>query len=222
MSTSDLQVKDGQVDAIIGGEAVPPATGEFFDDIDQSTGRVIARVARCQKENVERAIAAARSALPGWKRMPVRERFVLLSKVAAGIRTDAEELARLDSLDVGKPLSQAKSDVDLAARYFEFYAGLADKTYGSTIPVDGEAFAITFRDAGEAAKLANATPYGLVSAIRTKDIDKALSMARDLECGQVYINTYALAEDVVLPFGGYKKSGFGRERASRRLCNTRS
>ena len=64
MSTSDLQVKDGQVDAIIGGEAVLPAAGEFFEDIDPSTGRVIARVARCQKEDVERAISAARSALP--------------------------------------------------------------------------------------------------------------------------------------------------------------
>ena len=71
---------------------------------------------------------------------------------------------------------------------------------------------LPFRDAGEAAKLANATPYGLVAAIWTKDIDKALGIARELECGQVYINTYALAGDVVLPFGGYKKSGFGREK----------
>ena len=78
--------------------------------------------------------------------MPVRDRYVLLSKIAAGIRADAEELARLDSLDVGKPLSQARSDVEITARYFEFYAGLADKIYGSTIPVDGEAFAMTFRE----------------------------------------------------------------------------
>src|SRR2546423_14751998 len=63
------------------------------------------------------------------------DRGRLLFRIAESIRYQGERLARLESQDVGKPLSQAKADVEAAARYFEFYAGVADKLGGPTIPL---------------------------------------------------------------------------------------
>src|SRR5690606_8771134 len=75
-----------------------------------------------------------------------RERGRIMFAVAAAIRERSGELADLESTDTGKPLAQARADVDVAAQYFEFYAGFADKFYGDTIPLDGSSFAMTFRE----------------------------------------------------------------------------
>ncbi len=59
----------------------------------------------------------------------------MLAELARLIRSEAADLARLESIDTGKPLSQAAADVEVAAQYFEFYGGFADKLYGDTIPL---------------------------------------------------------------------------------------
>ena len=69
-----------------------------------------------------------------------------------------------------------------------------------------------FSDLDEVAKLANWTDYGLLAGIWTRDINKALFLADKIKAGQVYVNTYGAGGGVELPFGGYKKSGFGREK----------
>ncbi|HEU5320064.1 MAG TPA: aldehyde dehydrogenase family protein, partial [Methylomirabilota bacterium] len=71
---------------------------------------------------------------------------------------------------------------------------------------------LAFDEVEEAARLANATEYGLVAAIWTRDVSKAHLLAHRLRVGQVYVNTYGAGGGVELPFGGYKKSGFGREK----------
>ncbi|HEY8200008.1 MAG TPA: aldehyde dehydrogenase family protein, partial [Actinomycetota bacterium] len=71
---------------------------------------------------------------------------------------------------------------------------------------------LPFADIDEAVRLANDTPYGLVCAIWTRDIDRALWVAGRLDSGQVFINTYGAGGGVELPFGGWKHSGFGREK----------
>ncbi|MDE3077918.1 MAG: aldehyde dehydrogenase family protein, partial [Chloroflexota bacterium] len=77
----------------------------------------------------------------------------------------------------------------------------------------GPVLAITsFSDGDEAARLANQTDYGLIAGVWTRDINKALYMADKIKSGQVYVNTYGAGGGVELPFGGYKKSGFGREK----------
>ncbi|MDP8970337.1 MAG: aldehyde dehydrogenase family protein [Actinomycetota bacterium] len=67
-------------------------------------------------------------------------------------------------------------------------------------------------DDPDALRVADATPYGLIAAVWTRDVDRALWLARHLRCGQVYVNSYGAGGGVPLPFGGFKKSGFGREK----------
>jgi acyl-CoA reductase-like NAD-dependent aldehyde dehydrogenase len=71
---------------------------------------------------------------------------------------------------------------------------------------------ITFDDLEEAVAIANRSQYGLVAGIWTRDINKAMAVASRVRTGQVYINTYGAGGGVELPFGGYKKSGYGREK----------
>jgi aldehyde dehydrogenase (NAD+) len=86
---------------------------------------------------VDRAVQAARKALESkeWAGIAPAERARILYRIAQRVRERAEDLATLESQDNGKPLSQARTDVQVAARYFEFYAGAADKIMGHTIPL---------------------------------------------------------------------------------------
>ncbi len=100
-----------------------------------SDGSVLARIARGGARDVDAAVAAARAALDGaWGRLAAAERGRLLAKMSALVIEQADELARLEALDVGKPLRQARADALALARYLEFYAGAADKVHGETIP----------------------------------------------------------------------------------------
>jgi acyl-CoA reductase-like NAD-dependent aldehyde dehydrogenase len=78
---------------------------------------------------------------------------------------------------------------------------------------------VTFETLDEAATLANRSQYGLVAGIWTRDINKAMSLASRIKSGQVYINTYGAGGGVELPFGGYKKSGYGREKGLESLAS---
>lgn len=72
---------------------------------------------------------------------------------------------------------------------------------------------MTFDDEDEAVALANGTDYGLVAAVWTQDLSRAHRMAAEVESGQVFVNTYGAGGGVELPFGGFKKSGYGREKS---------
>ena len=78
---------------------------------------------------------------------------------------------------------------------------------------------MTFNDVEEAARLANRSQYGLVAGVWTRDIKKAMALASSIKSGQVYINTYGAGGGVELPFGGYKKSGYGREKGLESLTS---
>ncbi|WP_128377221.1 aldehyde dehydrogenase family protein [Streptomyces cavernae] len=122
---------------LINGKQVPSADGRSFTVVDPSDGTAIAQVALGGKADVDQAVAAARAAFtsPEWAGMRAADRGRILYRIAEAIRYQGERLARLESQDVGKPLRQAKADVEAAARYFEFYAGAADKLGGTTIPL---------------------------------------------------------------------------------------
>ena len=145
MSPTDASTDDVTISAIIGGERV--AADGAIDVIDPSTGEAFAEIARCGSREVDAAVKAATEAFERvWRRTTAAERSRALRQLADLIRRDRESLALLESRDTGKPLTQARTDVDVAARYFEFYADTAEALYGDTIPVSEEIFAYTLRE----------------------------------------------------------------------------
>ncbi len=119
----------------IGGEWVASSTGQTLPVLDPSTGLAFDEIARGTAADVDRAVAAARAALDGpWGRMTATERGRILSKMSELILARHEELSLLEARDTGKPMSQARNDITVAARYCEYYGGAADKLHGEQIP----------------------------------------------------------------------------------------
>jgi aldehyde dehydrogenase (NAD+) len=121
-------------------------SGETFATVNPSTGEEICQVASADATDVHKAVTAARAAFERgpWRRMQASERGRLLHRLADIIERDGDELARLESLDNGKPISVAKR-VDLAKTLacYRYFAGWADKIQGKTIPIDGDFFCYT-------------------------------------------------------------------------------
>ncbi|MFO0797953.1 MAG: aldehyde dehydrogenase family protein [Gemmataceae bacterium] len=137
------KVADQQL--FVGGKWQPAASGKTFETVNPATGEVICRVAEGDKEDVDRAVKAARAALDGpWGRMNASGRGRLLNKLADAIEANLEELAALETLDNGKPIADSLgADLPLTLQCYRYYAGWADKNHGLTIPVDGNYFCYT-------------------------------------------------------------------------------
>ncbi len=123
---------------LIGGEWVAAASGETFTTVDPATEQPLAMVAAGDKEDVDRAVRAARRAFEHgpWRRMTPSERGRALWKLADLIEAHSEEFAQLETLDNGKPISVARAaDIPLVVDHFRYYAGWATKIEGETIPV---------------------------------------------------------------------------------------
>jgi phenylacetaldehyde dehydrogenase len=123
---------------LVGGKWVKSASGKTFPTYDPATGEVLAQVAEGDKEDINRAVAAARAAFDdgAWRKMTPSERGRMMWKLADLIDQHLEEFAELESLDNGKPLTVARAaDVPLAADLFRYMAGWATKIEGNTIPV---------------------------------------------------------------------------------------
>jgi acyl-CoA reductase-like NAD-dependent aldehyde dehydrogenase len=129
----------------VNGGWTESSSGSTFTTYNPATNEPLKEVAQATREDVDRAIDAARAAFQGkeWRHMDPSERGRVLLKVAGRIRDMAEELARLESLDNGKTLKEARVDVEYTARTWEYFAGLADKIEGRTIPVPGLRFDYT-------------------------------------------------------------------------------
>ena len=110
---------------LIGGEFVESAGGETMDVIAPATGEVIAAVPRCSAEDVDRAVAAAKDAWPEWSEKTPKERSELLHRMADVMDEHAEELAQLESVNVGKPLMASRDEMPFSADNLRFFAGAA-------------------------------------------------------------------------------------------------
>jgi acyl-CoA reductase-like NAD-dependent aldehyde dehydrogenase len=113
--------------------------------LNPATEEPIAELEQAGLEEVDQAVARARAAFPGWRSVGVADRARLLRRLAALVEEHGEELARIESQNVGKPISGARGEVAMVANVFHFYAGAVDKHHGETIPVDG-GVDVTFRE----------------------------------------------------------------------------
>ena len=116
--------------------------------LDPATNRPIARVASATKEDVDAAVQAARIAFESleWGGLDPSKRGRLLWLLGQQVRDHFDDLSRLESMNVGKPAREAKGDIAYVYKLFEYYAGLADKIQGDTIPVPGARFDYTLRE----------------------------------------------------------------------------
>ncbi|MEM6466977.1 MAG: aldehyde dehydrogenase family protein [Pseudomonadota bacterium] len=114
---------------------------------DPSTGQEVGRIARGSADHVDKAVAAARTALDGsWGAMTALERGRCLTRLGHLVEANAPALAEMEARDVGKPLAQAKADVTALARYMEFYGSAADKITGETLPYQAGFTVYTLRE----------------------------------------------------------------------------
>src|SRR5438552_3135406 len=137
------------VQMIIGGERVDAADGQTFDVVNPATGALIARAPLGGPEDVNRAVEAAGRAFEdpkGWATWSAAKRGRTLAKLAGLVREHLEELAQLESRNVGKPISGARGEALAVSFVFDYYAGAANKLFGETIPVSKPGLDFTLRE----------------------------------------------------------------------------
>jgi acyl-CoA reductase-like NAD-dependent aldehyde dehydrogenase len=168
--------------AWIDNEAHAAAEGETFATLNPATGEELTQVARCGAADVERAVASARAALAGkaWGRINPHKRARLLWNLADLIEANADELATLETHDNGKPYFESrKVDLPSVVENFRYFAGLADKLQGATVPVSGPFLNYTLRE-----------PVGVVGCIVPWNFPLSLAawkVAPALACGNAVI-----------------------------------
>jgi aldehyde dehydrogenase (NAD+) len=144
--SSDPQFQVHATRLLIGNQWTESESGKEFETINPATGAVICRVAEADAPDVDKAVKTARATFDSgpWPKLAAAERGRLLYKLAQLLEDHAEELARLETLDNGKPLNESRyADLPLSIATFRYYAGWADKIQGRTIPVAGPHFCYT-------------------------------------------------------------------------------
>ena len=156
-------------------------SGRTLDVVNPATEEVITAVPEAEQADLELAVEAARSALSGpWSELSPRDRGRFVWNIGQRLLDTADEVARLETLHNGKPISESRHiDVPAAAACFQYFAGWADKIHGETIPVDHHYFAYTLRE-----------PVGVVAAIVPWNFPLLLAawkVAPALACGNTVI-----------------------------------
>jgi acyl-CoA reductase-like NAD-dependent aldehyde dehydrogenase len=113
--------------------------------LNPATEQPVAELEQAGAEETDRAVAAAKAAFPAWRAVAPSDRARLLRRLATLVEEHLEELALLETRNVGKPISDSRGEVGMVAQVFHFYAGAVDKHYGQTIPVAG-GIDVTFRE----------------------------------------------------------------------------
>jgi len=137
------------VQMMIGGEHVDAADGRTFDVVNPATSEVIAHAPLGGAEDVNRAVRAATNAFEdpnGWATWSAAKRGRTMAKFAGLVREHLEDLAQLESRNVGKPISGARGEALAVSFVFDYYAGAANKLFGETIPVSKPGLDFTLRE----------------------------------------------------------------------------
>lgn len=183
MTTREVPPRTGRVvDAghLIDGDRVRSASGETIESVDPSTGEAFAELSRGSAEDVDRAVRAARRAQPGWARVDALARTRLFIRLAELIEAHVDELAGLESRDVGKTVKDAATkDVPTAVQTWLYHAGWPTKIQGTTNPAPGSVFSYTLRE-----------PLGVVGAIIPWNFPLVIAswkLAPALACGNAVV-----------------------------------
>jgi aldehyde dehydrogenase (NAD+) len=146
----------GKKQLLIGGEWRDASNGKTQPVVNPATEEVIAEVASATAEDVDAAVKAARAAFEGpWSQMSARERGRLVYKLGEQLMAEADEVARLETMHNGKPITESRHvEIPMAAECLQYFAGWADKFHGETVPVKGGQLVYTRRE-----------PLGVVAAI---------------------------------------------------------
>ena len=148
MNEPQVLPKIKHTQCFIGGKWQNAASGKTFATLNPANEEVLAEVAEGDAADVDMAVKAARSALQGeWRKMDARDRGKLLYRLADLIEEELDDLAKLESLDNGKPIRDSRAaDLPLVIDCLRYYAGYADKIHGQTIPIRGNYFCYTRRE----------------------------------------------------------------------------
>lgn len=154
MTDKDLFKYKEQYGHYIDGTFQPPASGRYFDNISPIDGKVITRVGRGDKEDIEKALDAAHAALPKWSDTPVTERSNIMLKAAQLIEDHAERLACAETLDKGKVIREARGDVADCADHLRYFAGVIRADEGTVSELNADTLTMNIPE-----------PIGVVGAI---------------------------------------------------------
>lgn len=201
----------------IDGQWAESRSGQVFETVNPATEEVLATVARGNAQDIDDAVGAARAAFEGaWGQTKSRDRAELLFRLANLIRSRVDELAELETLDQGKPLPTAEKEVLSTARYFEFYAGAADKFYGDTIPLGPDYIDFTLRE--PLGVTAHIVPWNMPLNMVGRSVAPALAMGNTAvvkPAEQTPLTALKLAElmqTIGFPAGVYNVvTGYGEE-----------
>ncbi|KMK91784.1 aldehyde dehydrogenase [Rossellomorea marisflavi] len=136
-----------QYENFIGGEFVPPVSGEYFDNVSPVTGKVFTRIARSNQEDVEKALDAAHAAKDAWGKTTVAERASVLNKIADRMEENLEMLAVAETWDNGKPVRETlAADLPLAIDHFRYFAGCIRGQEGTIGEIDEDTVSYHFHE----------------------------------------------------------------------------
>jgi aminomuconate-semialdehyde/2-hydroxymuconate-6-semialdehyde dehydrogenase len=210
----------------IDGRPTQPLSGKYFDTVNPATEEVICRVAEADSRDVDLAVAAARRAFDEgpWPRMKVADRCRTVRRIGDLILQNLEELAHLESLDTGKPITESREgDIPRAANNFHFFADFVEGLASESHPVDDVALNYTAREPAGVAGLI--TPWNLPLYLETWKVAPCLATGNTcvLKPAELTPLTAAklaeLTQEAGVPPGVFNVvQGFGPNAAGSALC----
>ncbi|TCT04754.1 aldehyde dehydrogenase [Aquabacter spiritensis] len=210
---------DFRTDAFIGGRFVAAASGRRFTAVNPATGRPLAEVAACDAADIDRAVAAARAAFDDrrWAGLKPSERKRILVRFADLVRAHRDTLALTETLNMGKPISDAKAiDVRATADCIAYYGEAADKVYGEVAPTGDDTLALVLRE--PLGVVGCVTPWNFPMIMAAWKFAPALAMGNSVvlkpaeESPLTALHLAALAQEAGIPDGVFNVvPGLGAE-----------
>ena len=179
----------------IGGEWVESSSGKKIETLNPETNKVWATVPEANENDVDNAVKVAQRAFEGsWSKLHPRERAKFLRNIAEQLRSNAEHLGKIETIDTGKLFKEIKTQATYIAEYYDYYAGLADKVEGTVVPIDKPNMQVT----------TTRIPIGVIAAIipwNSQMLLTAVKLAPALAMGNtVVIKASELAPVTLLEF----------------------